>query len=232
MLGAVSVLAGGSSAPQRIPSGLDCRFLRGLPAGPAEVRTEVIAEGRTLTCVSVDIIGSDGQLGTRSTVTYADPAALEPIDAPADPGREAPATKSHADGKPWREPPGVEVPIITTFAPRAAGRGELGIATAVLVPWNDSDPHANAAGACLAADMCVGPPVDVALDSWIPHPNPDLSLRFASPEPAPFLTGHGRLEGIAAGLATVRIEVWSGMTLAAVGAASSLLLRQPIKPSS
>jgi hypothetical protein len=171
------------------------------------------------------VIGNDGRLATRATVSYVDPEALEPMNSLGSPTRTEPSVSSHEGGKPWREPPGVEIPILTTFEPRGVGRGELGIATSVVVPWVDDE--AAAAGACLAADMCVGPPVDLALtDGWIPHPNPDLALRFAAPTPSKTLTGHGRLESIAAGLATVRVEVWGGGALSAVGAASSLLLRR------
>jgi acyl-coenzyme A thioesterase PaaI-like protein len=225
VLAAVAVLAGQERAQGRTPSGLDCRFLRGLPAGPARVHTELVAEGRTLTCLSVDIVGSDDSLATRATVSYVNAAALELLDSSGSPSRTEPEVTEHADGKPWKEPKGVEIPILTTFDPRGVGRGELGIATSVKVPWDD--PTAAAASACLAADMCVGPPVDRALsDGWIPHPNPDLALRFAAPSDEPTMTGHGRLEDITGGLATVRVEVWGGGALAAVGVASSLLLRR------
>ena len=224
-IAAISVLAGQGLARDRTPSGLDCRFLRGLPAGSARVDTTVVASGRTLTCVSVDVFGADERLCTRATVSYVDAATLEPVDAPASPERAQPPVAAHEDGKPWREPPGIEIPILKPFDPRRVGRGDLGIATSVRVPWND--PTAAAAAACLAADMCVGPPVDMALTSgWIPHPNPDLTLRFAAPTASRTVTGHGRLESISTGLAAVRIEVWSGGSLAAVGAASSVLLRQ------
>ena len=225
VLAAVSVLAGQEQAAGRTPSGLDCRFLRGLPAGPAHVSAEVVTEGRTLTCISVDIVGSDERLATRATVSYTNPDALEPFESEGAPPRSRPDVAAHHDGKPWREPPGVEIPILSTFDPRGVGRGDLGIATSVIVPWDD--PAAAAASACLAADMCVGPPVDLALtDGWTPHPNPDLTLRFTGAAPSPTMTGHGRLEDITSGLATVRVEVWSDDRLAAVGAASSLLLRQ------
>jgi acyl-coenzyme A thioesterase PaaI-like protein len=225
VLAAVSVLAGQERAEGRIPSGLDCRFLRGLPAGPATVHTELVAEGRTLTCVSVDIVGSDDRLATRATVSYINADALEPLDSPGSPIRSQPEVSTHAEGKPWKEPKGVKIPILATFDPRGVGRGDLGIATSVIVPWDDLP--AAAASACLAADMCVGPPVDMALtDGWIPHPNPDLTLRFAAPSGAPTMVGHGRLENITSGLATVRVEVWGGGSLAAIGAASSLLLRR------
>lgn len=225
VLAAVSVLAGQERAEGRTPSGLDCRFLRGLPAGPARVHTELIADGRTLTCVGVDVVGSDDRLATRATVSYINAEALEPMNGPGSPVRTEPEVTTHAEGKAWKEPTGVEIPILATFDPRGVGRGDLGIATSIIVPWDDAT--AAAASACLAADMCVGPPVDMALtDGWVPHPNPDLTLRFADPCGAPTMVGHGRLDDITAGLATVRVEVWGGGSLAAVGVASSLLLRR------
>jgi acyl-coenzyme A thioesterase PaaI-like protein len=61
-------------------------------------------------------------------------------------------------------------------------------------------------------------------DSWVPHPTADLSLRFAGSEAGPEVAGVARLERIAAGLATVRVEVFSGVDLIAVGLSSALLL--------
>lgn len=122
------------------------------------------------------------------------------------------------------QPPGVEVPIITTFAPLATARGDRGIGTSLPVPWDT--PGNDAEAACLAADFCAGPPVAGAFPGeWIPHPNPDLSLRFNVAPVAAIVTGMGRLERISSGLAVVRIEVWSGGQLAAIGISSSLLLR-------
>jgi hypothetical protein len=97
------------------------------------------------------------------------------------------------------------------------------MATVLRVPF---DP-AGAAGeaACLVADMAVEPPVVADLgDTWVPHPNVDLSLRFAGQECGPEVAGVARLERIAAGLATVRVEVFSGVDLIAVGLSSTLLL--------
>ncbi|BBU24472.1 Uncharacterised protein [Mycobacterium xenopi] len=73
--------------------------------------------------------------------------------------------------------------------------------------------------------MCVGPPVATACAGrWIPHPNPDLSLRFVGQVAGPELVGIGRLDRISAGLAAVNISVWSGNELVAVGVCSSMLL--------
>jgi hypothetical protein len=157
-----------------------------------------------------------------------DPAVLQPLDHPG--GSASASGTGDSDGSPWRRPPGVEAPIIDTLEPRLVGRDDRGLATAIRVPWQDNDAGAEAA--CLVADLCVGPPVAAAFpDRWIPHPNPDLSLRFSSARhDEPVVVGVGRLERIAAGLASVRIEVWAGAELAAVGVSSSLLL--PGGPSS
>jgi hypothetical protein len=219
---AASLLTARSIAADRFPVALDCRFVRSLPAGAARAVPSIVHEGRTLSCVSVDVLDERGRVATRATVSLVDPAALQPLDHL---GASASAQRSgDADGTPWRQPPGVEAPIIDTLEPRLVGRDERGIATAIRVPWQDSDAGAEAA--CLVADLCVGPPVAAAFpDRWIPHPNPDLSLRFSSDRlDGLALVGVGRLERIAAGLASVRIEVWSGAELAAVGVSSSLLL--------
>jgi acyl-coenzyme A thioesterase PaaI-like protein len=219
---AASLLAARSTAPGRLPVALDCRFVRSLTAGEARAVPSVVHEGRTLSCVTIDVLDARGRVATRATVSLVDPAVLEPLDY-AGASDSAPWTGA-ADGTSWRQPPGVEAPVIDTLDPRLVGRDERAIATAIRVPWQDAGAGAEAA--CLVADLCVGPPVAAAFPNrWIPHPNPDLSLRFsavASDEEV--IVGVGRLERIAAGLASVRIEVWSGSELAAVGVSSSLLL--------
>jgi acyl-coenzyme A thioesterase PaaI-like protein len=219
---AASLLAARSTAPDRQSVALDCRFVRSLPAGEARAVPSIVHEGRTLSCISIDVLDGRGRIATRATVSLVDPAVLEPLDH-AGASVAAPGTGA-SGGSPWRRPPGVDAPIIDTLEPRLVGRDDRGIATAIRVPWEDSDAGAEAA--CLVADLCVGPPVAAAFpDRWIPHPNPDLSLRFSSARlDEPVAVGVGRLERIAAGLASVRIEVWSGAELAAVGVSSSLLL--------
>jgi acyl-coenzyme A thioesterase PaaI-like protein len=223
---AATLLTARSLNPARLPVALDCRFVRSLPAGEARVMPSVVHEGRTLSCVSVDVLDERDRVATRATVSLVDPVVLEPLDHPG--ASTSARWTSHADGARWTRPPGVEAPIIDTLEPRVVGRDERGIASSIRVPWQDTT--AGAEVACLAADLCVGPPVAAAFpDRWIPHPNPDLSLRFsvvAIDEP---VVAVGRLERIAAGLASVRIQVWSGGELAAVGVSSSLLL--PSRPS-
>ena len=221
---ACAVAAARSLADGRAPCALDCRFVRGLPAGPAELSPTVIHQGRSLSCVSVDVLDERGRLATRATVSLVDPGTLHRIDRAG-----AAATTSgwpgYETGSPWRSPPGAGIPIVATIAPRIVGEDERGVATALRVPWDDEDAAAEAA--CLAADLCVGPPVAMALrGERVLHPNPDLSLRFAA-APSHELVGVGRLEVIVAGLAVVHVEVWSGGELAAVGVSTSLLLPRP-----
>jgi hypothetical protein len=125
--------------------------------------------------------------------------------------------------KPWRKPEGVEVPIIDTAAPKAARVGSA-IATLVTIPWEAVDDGSE--GACLAADLSVGPPVDAALPkgTWVPHPNPDLSLRFSGKATSGELVAIAACTRIVDGLATVETEVWQGEVLAATGVSTSLLM--------
>jgi len=224
VLAATSLVASRPLAPGRAPAALHCHFLRGLKAGRARVVPVLIHAGRSLSCVSVDIFDERDKLATRATVSFVEPQALAPLDhaGAADP---PPTWLTYADGKPWpKPPPPITVPILDTFGPRMVGNDDRGVATAVRVLWDE--PSTSAEAACLAADMCVGPPVGGAfLGKMIPHPNPDLSLRFAAHVPTPTVViGAGRLERISAGLATVHIEVWAAAALLAIGVSSSMLL--------
>src|SRR5690349_2799913 len=159
-------------APERVPCGLDVRFLRGLPAGDAIARAEVVHGGRSLTVVAVDVEGADGKHAVRATVSLAAPAALHPLDVER-PCSPLPATYDEAPD--WARIADREIPIIETLAPRILGRVGDGIATALRVPFDPDDDTA-AEACCFAADMSVGPPVAAAcVDQWVPHPNPDLS---------------------------------------------------------
>ena len=75
------------------------------------------------------------------------------------------------------------------------------------------------------ADLSVGPPVDAALpkDRWVPHPNPDLSLRFLEQVTANDLVAIGTCREISRGFATVQTEVWQDQSLVAIGMSTSLL---------
>ena len=221
VVSACCVAAARSVAPERLPASLDVHYLRGLPAGSAKVVPSVVHGGRSLTTVAVDAFDEAGRLCTRATVKLVAAEALAPLDHPGQ--APEPAAVPYDDGTPWRNPPGREVPLITTFAPRAVGRDPAaGIATALEVPWDEAGGAAEAA--CLAADVCVGPPVAGAFERWVPHPNPDLSLRFASASVGDEVVGWGRLERVEAGLATVRVEVRAGGALVAAGVSMSLLL--------
>jgi acyl-coenzyme A thioesterase PaaI-like protein len=222
LLAACTVAVARATVPGRAPVSLDARFLRGLPAGAARLVPTIVHAGRSLTCVQVDVTDGAGRLATRATLYLVDTARLRPLEH-GGAGGAAPAATVWDEGTPWRSPPGTEVPIIATFAPRAVGRGERGIATALRVPWDDRGAAAEAA--CLAADICVGPPVAGAFpDRPTPAPNPDLSLRFAGDVAGPEVVGWGRLERIHHGLALVRVEVRSGDVLLAVGVSCSLVL--------
>ncbi len=225
VLAATCLAAARALAPGRLPAGLHARFVRGLVAGEALVVAALLHEGRTLSCVSVDVRNARDQLCTRGTVSFVTPSALEPLDHA---GAPRPATNwvPYEQGRRWPEPTGpVRVPLIDTFAPREVGRDDArGIATAVRVHFDA--PEALPEAACIAADISVGPPVgSVVGGKGIPIPNPDLSLRFCGVAPLqPVIVAAARLERIAAGLATTRIEVWSGGLLVAVGVSCSTLL--------
>lgn len=222
LLAACTVATARATVPDRVAVSLDARFLRGLPAGQATLVPTIVHAGRSLTCVQVDVLDGGGRLATRSTLYLVDGDRLQPLDHEGE-GGAAPASVPWAEGTPWRNPPGMEVPLVTTFAPRAVGRAERGIATAVQVPWEDDGASAEAA--CLAADICVGPPVGGAFPGKpTPAPNPDLSLRFTGEPAGDEVVGWGRLERIHHGLAAVRVEVRSGAALLAIGVSCSLVL--------
>ena len=223
LVAACTVAVARATTPGRTPVSLDARFLRGLPAGEARVVPTIVHTGRSLSCVQVDVVDAADRLATRATLYLVDPARLEPLEH-AGRDHDAPEASAWAEGAPWRSPPGNDVPIITTFAPRAVGRdGARGIATALRVPWDDDDAGAEAA--CLAADICVGPPVAGAFPGRAtPAPNPDLSLRFAGELAGPEVVGWGRLDRMHHGVALVRIEVRSGAELLATGVSCSLVL--------
>ena len=210
-----------ASAPERVPVGVDCHFVRGLPAGDAKATSTVVHAGRSLTCVRVDLHDERERLATTATVSLADPAALHPLDV------AGPSFAEPAEWRSWGTPPGVDIPIVTTLAPRLAVLPDGAIASLVRVPWEDPDGAYSAESACVAADFCVGPPVATACQgTWLPHPNPDISLRFtALPAAGAEVVGIGRVVRIAAGLVVVGIEVSASGEVFAAGAATSMVLR-------
>jgi acyl-coenzyme A thioesterase PaaI-like protein len=216
---ACAVRAARDVVPERRPASLDIRFLRGLPPGTAEAQASVLHAGRSLTTVRIDLVG-ERRLAASATLGLVDPAALHPLDRPA--SRSAP-DEPDGEGSAWRVPDGVEAPIVDTLGPRIVRADDEVVVTAVRAPWLEQG--AGAEVACLAADMCVGPPVAAATRGEpIPHPNPDLSLRFAAEPLDTRLIAVGRLERVDGGLATVGIEVWSSQDLVAAGVSSSILL--------
>lgn len=110
MLAACTVVVARAAAPGRTPASLDARFLRGLPAGEASLVPTVVHEGRSLTCVQVDVLDADGRLATRSTLYLVDSGRLQPLEHEGE-SRKAPVAVQWAEGKPWRNPPGMDVPI-------------------------------------------------------------------------------------------------------------------------
>src|SRR5436190_6201787 len=76
VVAACALITARAVVPGRVPIGLDVRFLRAMPAGPAVARAEVVQSGRSLSVVSVDITGADERPATRATVSLVDTAAL------------------------------------------------------------------------------------------------------------------------------------------------------------
>lgn len=224
VVAATCVAVSRANAGGRRPAALDVRFLRGLTAGVARVVPTRLHQGRTLSCVSIDIFDERDRLCTRGTVSLVDPIALMDLDHAGDarPPRE---WVSHDQGSPWGSPKSaLRVPLIETFDPRSVGRDERGIATSVKVLWDE--PGTSAEAACVAADISVGPPVGGATGGKrIPIPNPDLSLRFNAEQALPkHLVASTRLGGIQHGLALTQIEVWTEEALVAVGVSSTTML--------
>jgi hypothetical protein len=215
---AAALLVARELAPDRVPVAVDCRFLRPLRAGDAGVRADLVHSGRRATIVTVDVSDGDDRCATRVTVSLVDLTTLHARDDERD-ARDAPS----AGDRPWPHPPDRRVAIIDTLRPRG-GRGRGGVVSTITVPWDD--PAAAAEAVCMAGDLCVGPPVAAACgDRWVPHPNPDVSLRFAGQLAAAHeLSSIGRVSGLVGGVASVSLEVWADTAPVAVGVATSLLL--------
>jgi acyl-coenzyme A thioesterase PaaI-like protein len=216
IVAACSLIAARSAAPGRVPNALDCRFVRGLPAGTATARVTVLHSGRSLSTIAIDLLSSEDKLCTRSTISLVDPSLLVPIERRA---REPGAWKPHADASQW---PAV-APIISTIDCRLVGNDENGMATAMKIPW-DSDPSSSAESASMAADMAVGPPLGRLASEGASTPNPDLSLRFCGEVTEKEIVGVGRLVRAGGGIAAIEVEVWSSGSLVAIGVSTALLL--------
>lgn len=219
---AATLRAARTEAAGRRPFSLHVSFLRGLATPTCTATATVVAAGRTVTTVAVDLVDAGGRPAARATAAFAVPDALAAIDAGG--GIVAPALSDYADGPPMGRSSSYAAPIVDVLAPRLVGSPDGGYAQAVQLPW-DPDPGAGAEAVCLAADFCVGMPVAVALgDRFVAMPNPDLSLRFVEAEAVPVLVGVGRVGRIAGGVAATAVEVWAGPALAATGVSSAVLL--------
>lgn len=224
-LGAAAVGLSRTHGPDRPAVGVDIRFLRGLASRDATATVELLATGRTLTTVEVRLFDERSRCTTVATVSLADPDALEAIEAAMNESRSGHLdAETIAQAKPWRAPTGVEAPIIDTVRPRAARAGD-GVATVVTVPWEPGDDGAEAI--CLAADLSVGPPVDGVLPrgTWVPHPNPDISIRFAGPVSGSELVAIATCRRVDRGVATVQSEIWDGDDLVGAAVSTSLFTR-------
>jgi acyl-coenzyme A thioesterase PaaI-like protein len=221
VIAAAALTAARTAADERRPIALDCRFLKGLAAGEVHARVETVREGRTVTVVRVLVDDENDDLCATADASFVNQDALHPLD---DAGMVRPGVSvAYAEASPWQLRK-ADAPIVNTLGPRVALTDPGMHATVLQLPWKEAGRAAEAA--CLAADMSVGPPVaDDLGDHWVPHPNPDLSLRFALEEiEVPEVSGVARLERIGAGVAIVRFEVFSGLDLIAVGCSSSVLL--------
>lgn len=229
VLAAAAVRAARDVAAGRVPASLDCRFLRALPAGRARAVVTVLHAGRSMTTVAVDLVDGRERVATHATMTLVETGGLAAMMLHPGPG----AATGTTGGTPWRNPPGVEAPIIDTLEPRTIALPHAAtttIATAIDVPWDDPNGTATAEAVCLAADLCVGPPVAVACRGRrVAHPNPDVSLRVATAPvpPGEAIVATGRLAALDAGLATVAIDVAAAGRTVGVGASFSVLLEAP-----
>ncbi len=225
-LAAAAIALGRTVEPNRIAAGLDIHFLRGLSTTQATAQVTTLSSGRSITILRVEFSDDSGTPTTEARVVFAAPESLRTDIQAAnrDSGLLGPPPSDLSENsKPWRKPEGVEVPIIDTARPRASRVG-ASIATLVTAPWETTADGSE--GACLAADLSVGPPVDAVLPrgTWVPHPNPDLSLRFSGPATRQDLVAIAICREISGGLATVETEVWQEQSLVAKGLSTSLLL--------
>jgi acyl-coenzyme A thioesterase PaaI-like protein len=225
VVAACSLVAARMLAGGRRPVSLDCQFIRSLPAGEVIARPSLVRTGRTRTVVVVDVGDDRDDLAAGAVASFADPDFLHPFD---DAGMVRPgASVAYKEASPWKLRTDV-APIVGTLEPRFKLTDPGLMATVLQVPW-DGEDGTGAEAACLAADMAVGPPVAADLgDSWVPHPNPDLSIRFANDAAVREVAGIARLERIASGVAIVRVEVFSGIELLAVSISTSLLLNMGV----
>lgn len=216
IIAACTLIAARAAAPERVPNALDCRFVRGLPAGTATATVNVLHSGRSLSTIAVDLVDTNDRLCSRSTISLVDPAVLVAVERP---DRGPGAWKEHSEASQW---PTI-APIVSTIDSRLVGNDERGLATAMRIPW-DVTPGSSAESASMAADMAVGPPLGTLASEGVSTPNPDLSLRFCGEVTDPIIVGVGRLERSGGGVAAIGVEVWSAGQLVAIGVSTALLL--------
>lgn len=216
IVAACTLVTARSVAPGRVPNALDCRFVRGLPAGDAHTRANVVHAGRSLTNVSVDLSDANERLCARATISLVSTEGLVQV---ARPGPTHGSWKSHEEASPW--PP--IAPIIETIDSRLVGNDERGYATAMKVPW-DVTSESSAETASMAGDMAVGPPLGALTSDGVSTPNPDLSLRYCGEVTTPIVVGVGRLDRAGNGVAAVSVEVWSADALVATGVSTALMI--------
>lgn len=224
VLAAICLRAARSAAPGYVPAGIDARFIRSFAPGTAHLTVTTLNRGRTLACVSVDVVTEAGKLATRGTVSLVNPDTLEAVDrSPVSPLPEG--LTDYKDARAWRQPHGQDIPLIDTFSPRAMGVTNDATVTGTTVLWDD--PRAVEEAACIAADISVGPPVARALKGLpLAMPNPDLTLRFTGlRNGADHLVADCRLQGIAQGLATTSLTVYGAGDPIAIGISTTTCLK-------
>jgi acyl-coenzyme A thioesterase PaaI-like protein len=223
VLAALCVFAARAMAPERNPTSVDSRFIRGFKPGLATVVPTLVNAGRSLSTVMVDIVNEEGKLCTRSTVTLVVANALAEVDVAGGAG-DLQDMRPLSEARVWPQHEKRPIPLVDTFRPAFMGVDERGTATRVDVVW---DEGGLAEAICIAADLSVGPPVARALKGKpLAMPNPDISLRFCAPAPLPSqLIASCRLDCLEGGLATTRIEVRAQDKLVANGVSTTTCLQ-------
>lgn len=225
VLSAISIHAARLTT-QRRPASIDSRYIRGFRPGMARVVTTTINQGRTLSIIAIDIFDTDDRLCTHSVATLVEQSALAAEVQMVSGVLPETDLTSWEDGKLWRQPPGVNIPLIDTFEPRSLGGKNQQTTTATKLLWRED--HTEAEAACIAADISVGPPVARAVKGAASTPNPDLSLRFCgTSEPEGYLIASCELLAIVNGLASTSVSVWNRRELLAVGVSSTTCLPLP-----
>ncbi len=222
VLSAISLYAARCGSSRRGAS-IDSRYVRGFRPGSARVEVIILNEGRTLTVARVEVFDTNDRLCTHSTVTLVDAAMLVDAINLEDQIQPPDDLCSYDDGKPWRQPKAMQIPLIDTFAPRAVAGRDNSTTTATKVIWEE--PGTTSEAACIAADISVGPPVARAVRGEASTPNPDLSLRFCDTVlRKQHLNATCELQTINNGLASTRIAVFSEHALVAIGISSTTCL--------